>query len=111
MPDFGVCSDDTGRCGLSYQSFGISRLPDQIHVIQERRLRGGNADELVPHLKRFVRFFQEGVVCSECGNGLIKLTRPTAQLPRDSEGYKRIARANEMIEAMHQLQALGILPA
>ncbi|MGA7128618.1 MAG: hypothetical protein WBZ19_20045 [Chthoniobacterales bacterium] len=109
MPDFGVCSSEE-RCGLSYQNAGLSRLRDLIKVIEERRLAGGNADQLLPRLDAYLRFFQEGIYCSECGGHLIKMTRPTADLAADNEEYRRIVRANEILDGMHRLQALGKLP-
>jgi hypothetical protein len=110
MHEFGVCSSHEERCGLSYESFGLTPLPGLIRVIQQRRLEGRDAGELLPRLDVFIRFFQDRQVCSDCGGELIKMTRPTIYLPQDTEEYKRITRANEMIEAMHQLQALGRLP-
>lgn len=109
MADFGVCTSSEERCGLSYQSLALNRLPDLIGVIQRRRLDGRDADELLPQLNRFLRFFQEGSFCSECKGPLIKTVRPTVHLKRDSQEYQEATRANEMIEAMYQLQALGKL--
>jgi hypothetical protein len=109
MPDFGVCPSTEERCGLSYQSFALNRLPELIDVIQRRRLDGHDADELLPQLSRFVGFFQDAIFCSDCKAPLIKTIRPTADLVRDTEEYRQTTRANKMIEAMHQLQALGKL--
>jgi hypothetical protein len=109
MPDFGVCTSSEERCGLSYESFGLSLLPELIRVIQQHRLEGRDADKLLLQLNRFVRFFQEGTFCSDCEAPLIKTVHPTAHLVRDTQEYKQTTRANEMIEAMHQLQALGKL--
>lgn len=110
MPDYGICSSSKERCGLSYQSHGLARLPELIRVIQQRRLEGHDANNLRPELGAFVRFFQDRAFCSECGAILIKITHPTARLAPDSAEYRRTAKANEMIEAMHELQALAILP-
>jgi hypothetical protein len=109
MHDFGVCPSSEERCGLSYESFGLAQLPELISVIQRHRLEGRDADKLLPQLNRFSRFFQEGIFCSDCKAPLIKMARPTAHLGRDTQEYKEITKANKMIEAMYQLQALGKL--
>jgi hypothetical protein len=109
MHNYGVCSSNEERCGLSYDSFGLRPLPELINVIQQRRLKGGDANELLPRLDVFIKFFQEGQVCSGCGGDLFKVTRPTASLAQGTEEYKRTTKMNEVIDAMHQLQALGRL--
>jgi hypothetical protein len=110
MPDYGICSSSEERCGLSYQSHGLSRLPELIRVIEQRRLEGKDANALVQQLGAFMRFFQDRDFCSECGAVLIKMTYPTAKLVPGSEEYRRTTKANEMIDAMHRLQALRVLP-
>jgi hypothetical protein len=109
MPDFGVCPSSEERCGLSYESFGLARLPELVSVIQQRGLEGRDAGQLLPQLNRFLHFFQEGIFCSDCKAPLIRTVRPTAHLARDTKEYKETTKANQMIEAMHQLQALGKL--
>src|SRR2546425_5909355 len=85
MPDFGVCSSNEERCGLSFESHTLNRLFGVIAAIEERTLSGGNADELTPHLSEFIRFFQTGAFCSQCSSPLVCVTQPTAGLAADSE--------------------------
>src|SRR3989442_10547787 len=83
MPDFGVCSSNEERCGLSFESYTLNRLFGIIAAIEERTLSGGNADELTPHLSEFIRFFQTGAFCSQCSSPLVCVTQPTAGLAAD----------------------------
>ena len=67
MPDFGVCSSEE-RCGLSYQNAGLSRLRDLIKVIEERRLAGGNADQLLPYWTLTCASFKRGSIAQNAAD-------------------------------------------
>ncbi len=110
MPDFGVCSSNEERCGLSFESYTLNRLFGIIAAIEERTLSGGNADELTPHLSEFIRFFQTGAFCSQCSSPLVCVTQPTAGLAADSEERRRRVRSNQVLGAGYKLRAMGVLP-
>lgn len=109
MHEFGVCSQTEG-CDLSYSSRELTLLPDILRTIELRRHEGREFRELLPQLDRFLHFFQEGLFCSLCGSRLIKTTQPAAILAPDSEDYKRVLRANVVMDALSDLQALEKLP-
>ncbi len=111
MPHYGVCSSGEVRCGLSYQNHALARLPELIRVTQQSRHEGHDADELIPKLDGFVRFFQEGLFCSECSGPLLKMMRPTTRFAPESEEYRRTVKANAMVEAVDYLKAVGKLRA
>jgi hypothetical protein len=111
MNILGICTaTGDGRCGLSCHSHGVSDLPQRLMVIQNRGLNGQPTDDLLPHLNRYLGFFQRGVFCSECGGNLETISRPTKGLDPDSTEYKRVHWANEVLNARDQLQALRKLP-
>ncbi len=110
MPDFGVCSSNEERCGLSFESYTLNRLFNIIAAIQARTLSGGNADELTPHLSEFIRFFQTGAFCSQCTSPLVRVTQSTAGLAADNEERRRRIRLNQVLDAGYKLQAMGVLP-
>ena len=110
MPDFGVCSSNEERCGLSFESHTLNRLFGTIAAIEARRRSGGNADELTPHLSEFIRFFQTGAFCSQCTSPLVRVTQPTAGLAADNEERRRRVRLNKVLDAGYKLQAMGVLP-
>ena len=46
MHDYGVCSSSQERCCLSYEILGLRPLLELINAIQQRKFKGGDADEL-----------------------------------------------------------------
>jgi hypothetical protein len=110
VTDFGLCSGSEERCGLSFESHGLTPLFDIIRVIEARRLEGHKADNLVERLHGYLKFFQDGQFCSNCSSK-ITTTQPTAQLNSGSEEYRRAVRANQALDARDRLQALRVLPS
>src|ERR1700729_3947486 len=84
MCNFGICENDGDHCGLSCRGHAIRRLPELIRVIEQRELNGQNADDLIQMLDGYLRFFQTGEFCSECGSVVCKVTRPTRDLAHNS---------------------------
>jgi hypothetical protein len=109
MHEFGVCSQTEG-CALSYSSRELTLLLDILRTIELRRHEGQEFRALLPQLDRFLHFFQEGHFCSHCESRLIKMSQPTVGLAADSEDYKRAVRANLVMDALSDLQALEKLP-
>jgi hypothetical protein len=109
MHKYGVCSGTEG-CDLSYSSRELTLLLDILRTIELRRHEGREFHDLLPQLDRFLHFFQEGLFCSLCGSCLIKTTQPEVALAPGSKDYKRTARANLVMDALSELQALGKLP-